>query len=73
VLAPPGETVYGENVSKPQRVDPFVSNEPEIEVDDATSRILKQRAKTADEGRVVPAKTARQRIQKWFSDPLTLS
>jgi len=30
-------------MNKSQRVDPFVSNEPEVEVDATTNRILKQR------------------------------
>lgn len=53
-------------MSKPQRVDPSVSNEPEVEVDATTSRILKQRLKTAEEGRLVPVKAARERIQRWL-------
>jgi hypothetical protein len=58
-------------MSKPQRVDPFVSKEPEIEVDAATSRLLKHRVKTANEGRLVSAKAARQRIQRWLSKSST--
>jgi hypothetical protein len=58
-------------MSEPQRVNPFVSDEPEVEVDPATSRILEERAKTADQGRLVPAKAARQRIQRWLSKSST--
>jgi hypothetical protein len=54
-------------MGKPQRVDPFVSNEREVEVDAATSRLLKQRIKTAEEGRLLSAKAARKRIQRWLS------
>ena len=46
-------------MGKVKSIDPFVSSEPEVEVDAATSRILKQRMKTADQGRLVPAKEAR--------------
>jgi hypothetical protein len=52
-------------------LDPFVCNEPEVEISPATSRILKQRSKTADEGRVVPAEQARRRIQQWLSKSST--
>ena len=38
-----------------------------MEVSSATSRILKQRIKTADEGRLVSAQQARQRIKSWLS------
>jgi hypothetical protein len=38
-----------------------------IELSAETSRILKQRIKSADEGRLVSAKEARQRIQQWLS------
>ena len=53
-------------MSKPQRVDPFVSSENEVKVDAATSRLLKQRIKSAGEGRTVSATAARQRIHKWI-------
>ena len=70
-LAPPGPVAYVKGMGKPQRVDPFVSREPEVEVDAATSRILKQRIKTTDEGRLVSAKAARRRIQRWLSSSST--
>ena len=60
------------DVSKPQRADPFVSNEPVVEVDAATSRVLRQRVKTAVEGRLFPPpKSARERIQRWLSKSAT--
>ncbi len=49
-------------MNKPQRNDPFVSSEAEVKVDAATSRILAQRIKSANEGRTVSAKAARERI-----------
>jgi hypothetical protein len=52
-------------------IDPFVSDEPEVEISPATSRILKQRAKTAEEGRLVSAEQARQRIKQWLSKSST--
>ena len=58
---------YVEDMSKPQRIDPFVSGEVEVKVDAATSRILMQRIKSAAEGRTVSATAARERIQKWLS------
>ena len=58
-------------MNKPQRIDPFVSSEAEVKVDAATSRILKQRIKSASEGRTVSAKAARQRIHRWFSKSST--
>jgi hypothetical protein len=56
---------------KTQPVDPFVSNEPEVRLDAATSRILKQRMETANQGRLVPAEAARQRIERWLSKSAT--
>ena len=54
-------------MAKGKSIDPFVCNEPEVEIDSTTSRILKQRMKTAAEGRLVPAEQARQRIKQWLS------
>jgi hypothetical protein len=62
---------YFEDVDKVWSIDPFFCNELEVEISPATSRILKQRMKTADEGRVVSAETARQRIQQWLSKSST--
>jgi hypothetical protein len=39
--------------------DPFVCDEPVVEISPATSRILKQRMKTDDEGRLVSAQESR--------------
>jgi hypothetical protein len=54
-------------MAKAKNIDPFVCNEPAVEISAKTSRILKQRMKTADEGRLVSAEKARQRIQEWLS------
>jgi hypothetical protein len=61
------ELIYVEDMSKPERIDPLVSSETEVKVDAATSRILKQRIKSASEGRTVSATAARDRIQGWLS------
>ena len=58
---------YCEGMAKAKSIDPFVCNEPEVAISPATSRILKKRMKSADEGRVVPADEARQRIKQWLS------
>jgi hypothetical protein len=58
-------------MAKAKNIDPFVCDEPEVEIDSATSRILKQRIKTADEGRLVSAEQARQRIKLWLSKSST--
>ena len=72
LLASLSAVVYVDSMRKVQPGDPFVSNEPEVEVDTATSRILKQRMKTADdEGRLVPTNAARQRIRRWLSKSFT--
>jgi hypothetical protein len=48
-------------------MDPFVSGEPAVEISPATGCLLKQRMKTAVEGRLIPADKARQRIHEWLS------
>jgi hypothetical protein len=58
-------------MAKAESIDPFVCDEPEVEIGPATSRILKQRAKTADEGRLVSAEQARLRIRQWLSKSST--
>ena len=63
--------IYVEDMSKPQRIDPFISSEAEVKVDATTSRILRQRIKSADEGRTVSATAARQRIHRWLSKSST--
>ena len=57
-------------MAKVKIVDPFVCSEP-VEISSRTNRILKQRMKTADEGRLVSAEKARQRIQQWLSKSCT--
>ena len=52
-------------------IDPFVCDEPEVEISPETSRILEQRLKTADEGHLVPAEEARQHITEWLSKSST--
>ena len=59
-------------MTKTKSADPFVSNEPAVEISPATNRLLKQRMKTADEGHLVPAEKARQRIQQRISKSSTV-
>jgi hypothetical protein len=58
-------------MAKAESIDPFISNEPAVEISPATSRILKQRIETADEGRLVCAEEARHRIQQRLSKSST--
>ena len=58
-------------MAKAKNANPFVCDEPEVEIAPASSRILKQRIKTADEGRLVPASQARRRIKQWLSKSST--
>jgi hypothetical protein len=53
------------------KVDPFVSTEPEIELDPETRRILDERIKSADAGHLVSAEQARQHLQEWLSKSST--
>jgi predicted transcriptional regulator len=57
-------------MAKTESPDPFVCND-EVQVDEETSRILKERIKSADEGRLVSAEEARQRIREWLSKSST--
>jgi hypothetical protein len=58
-------------MAKAKSVDPFVCHEPAIEITAATSRMLKERMKTADEGPLVPGEKARQQIRQWLSESST--
>lgn len=53
-------------MAKIESPDPFVCND-EVEVDAETSRILKERVESADQGRLVSAEEARRRIREWLS------
>jgi hypothetical protein len=70
-FALPSNPGYRKGMAKAKIIDPFVSDESPVEVSPATSRLLKQRMKTADEGRLVPADKARQRIHQWLSKSST--
>ena len=52
-------------------IDPFVSTEPEVELDAETARVIEDRIKSADAGRVVTADEARRRVQQWLSKSST--
>ena len=71
-LAPLALVVYVRSMGKAQSLDAFVCNETDVEVNDETSRILQQRVRTADEGPLVSADEARERIQRWLSKSATL-
>jgi hypothetical protein len=47
-------------------IDPFVSTEAVVEVDDVTSGLLKKRSETAAEGKLVPAAAARKQMKQWL-------
>jgi hypothetical protein len=49
------------------RSDPFVSKETAVKLDDATRLVLQERTKSADNGELVSAEEARQRIRRWLS------
>jgi len=57
-------------MAKIKSIDLFICSEP-VEISPATSRILKRRMKTADEGRLVSAQEARRQIQQWLSKSST--
>jgi hypothetical protein len=57
-------------VAKVKSIDPFVCEEP-AEISPATRRMLNERMKTADQGRLISAKKARQRTQQWLSKSFT--
>jgi predicted transcriptional regulator len=47
--------------------DPFISAEPEIEVDADTAAAIRQGLRDAKEGRVVSAEDVRKLIPQWIS------
>ena len=53
-------------MAKVKTIDPFVCTEPAVAISPATSRILKQRMKAADEGRLISVEKARRRIEQWL-------
>lgn len=70
-VALPADPDYCENMVKAKSFDPFVSNDPAVYISPTTSRILKQRIKSAGEGRLVSSEKARQRIRQWLSKSST--
>ena len=48
------------------QIDPFVSIEPEVEVDDETLQLLDQRL--ADTAPLISADQAREQISQWLSN-----
>ncbi|HEV2199702.1 MAG TPA: hypothetical protein VGR73_07765 [Bryobacteraceae bacterium] len=71
LVARPADPDYCENMVKAKSDDPFASNDPAVYISPATSRILKQRIKSADEGRLVWSEKVLQRIRQWFSKSST--
>jgi hypothetical protein len=69
-VATPIRAGYTKAMAKVKSIDPFVCTEP-VEISPTTSRILKQRMKTADNARLVSGEKARQRIQQWLSKSST--
>lgn len=50
--------------------DPFVSKEPEIELDPEISRLIEARIKSAESGHLVSNEDARRRIEEWLAKSL---
>ena len=48
------------------QVDPFVSTEPEVEVDEETLALLDERL--ADPTPLITAEEARARVKQWFTN-----
>jgi predicted transcriptional regulator len=48
-------------------IDPFVSTEPEVEVDPETAAAIEKGLQDAREGRVVPADEVHKLIPQWIS------
>lgn len=49
------------------QIDPFVSIEPEVEVDDETAAAIQEGIKAADEGRLTTLDEARERMKQWLT------
>jgi predicted transcriptional regulator len=54
-------------MANPERFDPFVSTEEEVEVDVETAAAIQRGIEDADAGRVVTLEQARERMQQWLS------
>jgi predicted transcriptional regulator len=54
-------------MGNPERFDPFVSTEEEVEVDVETAAAIQRGIEDADAGRVVTLEQARERMQQWLS------
>lgn len=54
-------------MTNPDRIDPFVSTEEDIEVDAETSAAIQQAIEDANAGRVVTLEQAREQMHQWLS------
>jgi predicted transcriptional regulator len=60
-------------MANPERIDPFVSTEEEIEVDAETAAAIQRGIEDADAGRVITLEGVRTRMRQWLSKPLRLA
>jgi len=54
-------------MANPERIDPFVSTEDEVEVDAETASAIQRGIEDADAGRVITLEEARERMHQWLS------
>ena len=48
--------------------DLFVSDEPEIEVDETTAAAIQRGIQAADDGQVVTGEEVREQVRRWISE-----
>jgi predicted transcriptional regulator len=53
-------------VGNPERIDPFISTEEEIELDAETADAIQRGIEDADAGRIVPLEEVRERMEQWL-------
>lgn len=51
---------------KSERIDPFISTEEDVEVDDETATAIRRGIEDADAGRVVTLEEAREHMGQWL-------
>ncbi|MGA8026179.1 MAG: hypothetical protein WB992_03480 [Bryobacteraceae bacterium] len=58
---------YLQSMANPERIDPFVSTEEEVEVDAETAAAIQRGIEDAEAGRVISLEKARERMHQWIS------
>lgn len=66
-VAPCAEFAYHNVMADARVTDPFISTEPDVEVDTQTAAAIGRGIRAAEEGHVVPAEQVRQLIHQWIS------